>query len=235
MASRHLKTSVWISLVCHAIALPLLFGLTVKPSKPPSETRVLLLLPAPEEVVVAEAKPETPKAIPPSAPPRESKKVEPTKIVKPEPVAIVEPKTEPAPTVPATIAAALPATNSLAVAEVAESSAAPAAVSETTVAIPTTKSSRITSAQPRYRENPEPPYPLQAKRRHQEGSVLLLVSVNETGAPTKVEVKQSSGFSLLDEAAVQAVRRWKFEPGKRDERAVGSEVEVPLRFKLSGE
>ena len=63
--------------------------------------------------------------------------------------------------------------------------------------------------------------------------MLLTVSVNETGAPTKVEVKQSSGFSLLDEAAMQAVRRWKFEPGKLNNQAVVSEVEVPVRFQLS--
>ena len=221
-------------MVCHAIALPILFGLTVKQARPPSETRVLLLLPAPEEVVVAETKVEAPKTIPPPAPQLEPvKKIEPPKKVEPEPVAVVEPKIESAPTAPATVAIELTETNTFAVAKVTESSASPAALSETTVAIPATKSSRMTSAQPRYRENPEPPYPLQAKRRHQEGSVLLTVSVNETGAPTKVEIKQSSGFSLLDEAAMHAVRQWKFEPGKLDNQAVASKVEVPVRFRLS--
>ncbi len=224
-------------MACHAIALPILFGLTVNPATQQSTTSVLLLLTAPEDVAVSEIEVEKPKAIPPPAPPPEpAQKIEPPKKVEPEPVAVVEPKIEPAPDLPATVAIAvvIPATNIFTATKVTESAAAPAAaVSETTVAIPSTKPSRMTSAEPRYRENPEPAYPSQAKRRHQEGMVLLLVSVNETGTAEKVAIKQSSGFSLLDEAAMQAVRRWKFEPGKLNEKEVSSEVEVPVKFKLS--
>jgi protein TonB len=46
-------------------------------------------------------------------------------------------------------------------------------------------------------------------------------------------LKQSSGFPLLDEAAIAAVRRWTFEPARIDGRAVASQVVVPVRFSMS--
>lgn len=88
-------------------------------------------------------------------------------------------------------------------------------------------------ATPLYRKNPEPPYPAAARRRRQEGVVLLQVTVAAAGRATRVEVKQSSGFALLDEAAVRAVRQWEFEPARLDSKAVASEIEVPVRFRLT--
>ena len=87
-------------------------------------------------------------------------------------------------------------------------------------------------ALPLYRKNPEPPYPAAARRRRQEGLVLLQVTVAAAGRATRVEVKQSSSFPLLDEAAVRAVREWEFAPARLDAQAVESEIEVPVRFKL---
>lgn len=90
-----------------------------------------------------------------------------------------------------------------------------------------------TRARPDYRENPEPPYPPAARRRRQEGLVLLKVKVTSEGRAAQVEVKQSSGFSILDEAALQTVRRWEFEPARIDSLAVDSEVEIPVHFRLT--
>jgi len=87
-------------------------------------------------------------------------------------------------------------------------------------------------ARPDYLKNPEPAYPLAARRRRQEGLVLLAVTVTPQGRTARLEVKQSSGFSLLDQAAVQAVRDWEFEPARIGPIAVASEIEVPVRFKL---
>lgn len=84
-----------------------------------------------------------------------------------------------------------------------------------------------------YRKNPEPAYPAAARRRRQEGVVLLAVRVSVQGKAAEVSVKTSSGFPLLDEAAVTAVRTWQFEPGRIDSKAVESEIEVPIRFKLT--
>ena len=88
-------------------------------------------------------------------------------------------------------------------------------------------------ATPIYRVNPEPPYPATARRRRQEGLVLLAVRVTSQGRASHIELKQSSGFPALDEAAGQAVRGWEFEPARLGALAVESEIEVPVRFKLT--
>lgn len=88
-------------------------------------------------------------------------------------------------------------------------------------------------ATPLYRKNPEPPYPPAARRRRQEGLVVLTVAVNAQGRATRVELKQSSGFPLLDDAATRSVREWDFEPARLGTVALASEIEVPVRFQLS--
>ncbi len=87
-------------------------------------------------------------------------------------------------------------------------------------------------ARPDYRKNPEPLYPPAARRRRQEGVVLLSVKVSTQGRAVRVELKQSSGVPVLDEAALQAVRAWEFEPARVNTAPVDSEIEVPVRFKL---
>jgi protein TonB len=90
-------------------------------------------------------------------------------------------------------------------------------------------------AQPDYLANPAPRYPDQARRLGQEGLVQLSVNVNVQGDATQVKIKQGSGFSLLDEAALKAVRRWRFHPAKLGGLPVDSNVEVPIRFRLNEE
>jgi protein TonB len=87
-------------------------------------------------------------------------------------------------------------------------------------------------AKPNYLKNPEPVYPELARRRHQEGLVLLAVKITAQGRAERVEIKKSSGFSLLDNAAVEAVRDWEFQPARIGSLALESEIEVPVRFEL---
>ena len=82
-----------------------------------------------------------------------------------------------------------------------------------------------------YLHNPAPTYPSQSRRLKEEGTVLLLVRVSADGAPTEVEVRQSSGFERLDDAALQAVRQWRFVPAKRGSQNVAASVLVPIQFK----
>ena len=84
-----------------------------------------------------------------------------------------------------------------------------------------------------YRSNPKPDYPEEARRQHQEGVVLLSVEVGTDGRPSSVSLKNSSGFPLLDQAAIQAVKRWTFEPARSGPLAVASRVDVPVRFNLA--
>ena len=88
-------------------------------------------------------------------------------------------------------------------------------------------------ARPVYRKNPEPAYPAAARRRRQEGVTLLGVEVSAAGRAGRVVVKKSSGYRILDEAAVRAVVDWEFEPARIGAVAVESEIEVPVRFVLT--
>lgn len=85
-----------------------------------------------------------------------------------------------------------------------------------------------------YGETPPPDYPEPARRMEQQGTVLLRVLVAADGAVRRVEVGKSSGFDILDRAALETVRaRWRFVPARRRAAAVESWVLVPIRFSLT--
>jgi protein TonB len=83
-----------------------------------------------------------------------------------------------------------------------------------------------------YLNNQPPAYPLSARRRGLEGTVLLRVEIHAHGHCQHVRVKRSSGHEMLDRAAVEAVRQWRFVPARRGSLAVTAAVEVPITFKL---
>jgi len=87
-------------------------------------------------------------------------------------------------------------------------------------------------ANPNYYQNPPPEYPDLARQMRQEGLVLLLVEVNKEGDPVSERIIQSSGFSLLDQAALKVVRHWKFQPGNIDNMPIETTVTIPIRFRL---
>lgn len=95
--------------------------------------------------------------------------------------------------------------------------------------------SRGTSAVPRYRSNPHPPYPYQARVRGHEGLVILTVDVREDGRVSGIKLKRSSGYAILDQSALATVRSWLFEPARRQGMAIASVVDVPIRFSLHDE
>ncbi len=83
-----------------------------------------------------------------------------------------------------------------------------------------------------YGFNPPPKYPAIAKRRGWQGTVRLRVSVSAEGYSEAVAIHSSSGYEALDESAVEAVRKWRFNPAKRGNTAVASSVIVPINFTL---
>ncbi|MBU0675170.1 MAG: energy transducer TonB [Proteobacteria bacterium] len=90
----------------------------------------------------------------------------------------------------------------------------------------------IREARPLYQHNPPPVYPGKARKRRQQGTVVLEVRVGVDGGVAQIRLHQSSGHDLLDRAAMNAVRDWRFEPGTKNGRAVAMPVLVPVRFEL---
>ncbi|MCC2680026.1 MAG: protein TonB [Pseudobdellovibrio sp.] len=113
-------------------------------------------------------------------------------------------------------------------------------VQKTTVAdgksmetVQTEKGGAISEAKPEYLKNPAPVYPALAKNKGQQGLVQILVDVNSDGSVKHVLLKKSSGFLLLDDAAVRAVKHWQFMPASQNGVQIESQVEVPIRFQLA--
>lgn len=67
----------------------------------------------------------------------------------------------------------------------------------------------------------------------EQGKVMLRVFVGTDGTPQRIEIKESSGFERLDNAAVTAVQRWKFVPGKRNGVPEAMWNIVPVNFVLN--
>ena len=82
---------------------------------------------------------------------------------------------------------------------------------------------------PRISRIVKPPYPPLALRARIGGTVVLRVLVSEKGVPSEIEVVREGRVGLT-EAAVAAVRRWTFEPARKDGVAVRTWISVPIPF-----
>lgn len=81
--------------------------------------------------------------------------------------------------------------------------------------------------------NPAPVYPLPARRAGREGRTVLRVLVDASGNCSEAHILASSGTPSLDEAALAAVRRWRFHPARLDGQAVEKSLDVPVAFSLT--
>lgn len=77
---------------------------------------------------------------------------------------------------------------------------------------------------------PKPEYPLEARTRHLTGSGIIMLNVDvASGEVTKAYMVQSMGHKILDDAALSAFRRWRFQPGK-----AAPKVKIPIRYSMNG-
>jgi protein TonB len=67
-----------------------------------------------------------------------------------------------------------------------------------------------------------------------QGKVLIYAVISPAGTCARAEVRVTSGNPLLDEAALRAVRSWRFVPASRDGQPVAAGVEIPIVFRLEG-
>ena len=80
---------------------------------------------------------------------------------------------------------------------------------------------------------PKPKYPSSAKRAGHQGTVTLSFTVSSSGKVTSVRVSKSSGHSSLDNAAVSAIRRWRFKPARNGlGQATRYQYSLPIPFIL---
>jgi protein TonB len=80
--------------------------------------------------------------------------------------------------------------------------------------------------------NPKPDYPWLSRQRGEEGRVVLRVEVTATGEVARIEVAESSGHRRLDEAALETVAAWRFDPARVGDQPIATTVNVPVTFQL---
>jgi len=98
---------------------------------------------------------------------------------------------------------------------------------------------RDTTAQPgsvrskvRFENNPRPEYPRAAREAGWEGTTVLQVLVLPDGRAGSVTLYKTSGYAVLDEAALTAVKAWRFIPAMDGSFPLRSVVRLPIRFDL---
>ncbi|HUT40458.1 MAG TPA: TonB family protein [Gammaproteobacteria bacterium] len=162
-------------------------------------------------------------------------------VVAPEPVvAAPEPKAQPRPVKPKQSASPrqAPARPVEQQADPAPSPQLPQAIasaSPTAAGRPSTTESPLEPprADAAYLRNPPPSYPKRLLRRGVEGEVLVRAQVQDDGRCSRVQLKESSGFRQFDEAALSAVRDWRFVPARQGEQTVVAWVDVPIAFRIT--
>jgi protein TonB len=223
MISLRSGASISATVLLHVIlACLFMLGLMEHTITPPDAPPVLVELmqsqPTPKtiEQPVAKPIPVPPRPQPVAAPaptpqpqPLPSKVTTPTEVAQAAPVAPVSAPTAPTPPAPTRV----------------EAPPAPAPVtapSRTDVSIPASYSA----------SNQKPIYPNMSKRLGEQGTVVLRVLVKADGSAGEVEVKSSSSYPRLDQAAIDAVKTWRFNPAKIDGKATDEWYQVPIPFKL---
>jgi len=88
-------------------------------------------------------------------------------------------------------------------------------------------------AYPLYKENTPPVYPEIARVRGYEGIVLVSAEILPNGRVGEIKIRKSSGYAILDQSAIQAVKPWKFEPAKKSGNPFTAWVELPIKFILN--
>ncbi|MCC7047973.1 MAG: TonB family protein [Alphaproteobacteria bacterium] len=223
------------------------------PTRPPPEPEIVLLPdePPPPQVVAMQpplqpAQPQLAQSQPAPTPPKPTRVAQKKPAPKPRAAATQAPTpavAQPMPTpstAPEQVAAAAPVGLPDAASNAAESIAPPAAEPSVGAAAAAGRAAAslgdvgpLALLDPAYREPPTPPvYPPRSVLLGEQGQVIVRAAIDPRGTPEEVTVWTSSGHPLLDKAAVDAVKRWRFVPARRGGATVAAWVQVPVNFKL---
>jgi protein TonB len=231
VSARPWLPAVAVSLLIHAGAVLLaLSAVATHVDRHPEPLPISVTLlppptpPAPAPVAMAAPEPAPAPAPTPPPVPRPAPKPKPAPLPKPRPVA---PSARPQPPAPPQEAA--PVAPPAAPAPVAAAPAPPAPPAPPPAPVRTGVSISASYAA----SNRPPVQPARSLRNNEEGKVMLRVLVQADGSAGEVQIRTSSGFPLLDEAARSAVQTWRFNPATSDGKPVAEWYLVPILFKLS--
>jgi periplasmic protein TonB len=203
------------TLALHALlAAALVAGLSNdgKQESPPVPVKVQLLQPVPPPVTPVMPAPPVAAQVPKKKPAEPKPRAE----TKPAPAA----QAATGPQVPASTGAQAPA---------ATVSEAPIAAAPVTPPAP----ARTSASDASYgASNRKPPYPRRSRSNDEQGTVLLRVLVKADGTAGAVEIKNSSGYPLLDESARSTVQTWRFKPATVDGKPVAEWYQLAVPFTL---
>lgn len=195
----------------------------VAPPAPPPRERAHPIRrpepPKPREVTAAKVEEPAPQPVAPGPVPAASEDIAPAPAAVATLPAISEPAPAPGPSTPASSGATL---------------ALPASAPIVASKPPTTTPDGLThTARPQGGYQVRPAYPSAPRRLGIQGTTVLRVHVLADGRIGDVLVEHSAGHPDLDQAAMEAVRRWRFEPARRGADPVAMWVLLPVEFRLT--
>lgn len=79
-------------------------------------------------------------------------------------------------------------------------------------------------------DTPPPQYPLQLACADIGGEVVLSLTIGTDGSPDRIEMVKPHRADALNEAALEAVRNWRFNPATRNGQPVKTTIQVPMTF-----
>lgn len=203
----------------HAVALWWLtttWARSPVPTTPPAVVGMLVSAPVPATV--------EPKPLPMASEPR--LRPQPKPVARARPLPIPEaPPSERAVTAPPPEPPAPPQASTVAVAPAAAPTPAPQAQEPQQPVTPPRSDAAFLN-------NPAPAYPPLSRRLREQGRVLFDVYILPDGSVGQIRLKRSSGYTRLDEAALDAVRRWRYIPAKRGDEPIPYWYVQPLHFEL---
>ena len=79
----------------------------------------------------------------------------------------------------------------------------------------------------------KPVYPRVARESGWEGTVIVRTRIGTNGKPSEVNIRKSCGHPTLDQAAQNAVKRWRFQSAKDGNIPITKWVDIPIKFDLN--
>nr|WP_240788708.1 energy transducer TonB [Ramlibacter henchirensis] len=191
----------------------------------------------PVEVLAQIVEPPQPKIDPPAPPPPRPQPPAPAPPPKPAPVRKVQP---PPPPKPMAVPSPVPAPQAPVGVTTPQPPAPPipAPVAEAPPAPPAPPAPaappriELPSSSAEYLQNPPPAYPAMSRRLGEQGQVMVRVLIGADGSAQQAQVTRSSGYERLDQAALNAVLKWRYVPGKRGGVPEAMWFNVPINFVL---